>query len=125
IYTIGFCFGGRISYLQGIRPELGLTGVIGFYGVPVGGGRAGLPAPVDVADRFACPVLAVFGGADPGIPPEARDTFAYALEAASVPHETVVYEGAPHSFFDRKAREFADASADAWAHVLDFVGATR
>jgi len=33
----------------------------------------------------------------------------------------VTYPGAPHSFFDRKAAEFADASAAAWEEVLAFV----
>jgi len=33
----------------------------------------------------------------------------------------VTYEGAPHSFFDRKQEEFADASDDAWRRVLAFV----
>ena len=36
-------------------------------------------------------------------------------------HETVTYDGAPHSFFDRKQAEFADASADAWRRVQGFV----
>jgi len=33
----------------------------------------------------------------------------------------IVYEGAPHSFFDRSYEQFADASADAWRRVLAFV----
>jgi carboxymethylenebutenolidase len=33
----------------------------------------------------------------------------------------VTYDGAPHSFFDRKQEQFADASDDAWARVLRFV----
>jgi carboxymethylenebutenolidase len=32
-----------------------------------------------------------------------------------------VYDGAPHSFFDRKQEEFADASEDAWRRTLDFI----
>ena len=39
----------------------------------------------------------------------------------SVEHEIVVYPGAPHSFFDRKYEEFADASEDAWSRVLAFI----
>jgi carboxymethylenebutenolidase len=35
----------------------------------------------------------------------------------------VTYPGAPHSFFDRKAAEFGDASDDAWRRVLAFVEA--
>jgi carboxymethylenebutenolidase len=67
-------------------------------------------------------VLSLYGGTDQGIPAEARDTFDRALDAASVPHRTLVYEGAPHSFFDRKQEEFQGASASAWAEVLAFIG---
>lgn len=120
IYTIGFCLGGRISLLQAAS-GLGLAGVIGMYPWPVGPHRSGLPAPADEAPRFGCPVLAVYGGQDRGIPSEARDEFERALTDAGVEHRAVVYEEAPHSFFDRKADEFADASADAWRQILDFM----
>jgi carboxymethylenebutenolidase len=43
------------------------------------------------------------------------------LEAAVVEHEIVIYDDAPHSFFDRKQEDFADASADAWSRVLGFI----
>jgi carboxymethylenebutenolidase len=32
-----------------------------------------------------------------------------------------VYDGAPHSFFDRKAAEFAEASEGAWRETLAFI----
>jgi carboxymethylenebutenolidase len=38
-----------------------------------------------------------------------------------VKHEPTVYAGAPHSFFDRKYTEFAEASADAWRRTQAFV----
>src|SRR5439155_339880 len=38
-----------------------------------------------------------------------------------VEHEIVAYDGAPHSFFDRKQEQFADASSDAWRRTLDFI----
>ena len=47
--------------------------------------------------------------------------FERALETAGVEHELVSYDGAPHSFFDRKHEEFAAASEDAWKRVLAFV----
>jgi carboxymethylenebutenolidase len=124
IYTLGFCFGGRVSFLQAAA-GLGLAGVIGFYGWPAGVHRTRSPAPADTASEFGCPVLAIYGGADQGIGPEARAEFDRALDAAGVQHRTVVYDGAPHSFFDRKQAEFADASADAWRQVLDFMGVSR
>ncbi len=121
MYTIGFCLGGRISLLQAAS-GLGLDGVIGFYPWPTGDHRSGLPAPSDEAPRFGCKVLALYGGDDAGIPAEARATFDRALDEAGVEHRSVTYPGAPHSFFDRKATDFADAYADAWRQVLDFVG---
>ncbi len=120
LYTVGFCLGGRVSLLQAAE-GLGLQGVIGFYPWPVGPHRSGLPAPAEEAPRFGCPVLALYGGADAGIPPETREAFDRALDAASVPHHSVVYDDAPHSFFDRKAADHADASTDAWRQMLDFM----
>ncbi len=120
LFTIGCCFGGRAAFLS---PTLGLdlAGAIGFYGSPVGPGRGGSPAPADEAGRVASPILGLFGGADESIPPTALATFDAALERAGVEHELTSYPGAPHSFFDRKAAQFAAESADAWRRVLSFV----
>lgn len=122
LYSVGFCIGGRVSLLQAAA-GIGLDGVIGFYPWPVGPHRSGLPAPADEAPRFGCRVLTLYGGADAGIPAEAREHFDRALVEAGVDHATVVYDGAPHSFFDRKSAEFADASTDAWRRMLEFVAA--
>jgi carboxymethylenebutenolidase len=82
-----------------------------------------MPVPVQVAGSIASPVLGLFGGADTGIPADAIAEFEAALAAAGVDHRLVTYPGAPHSFFDRKAAEYADASDAAWAEVLGFVRA--
>jgi len=121
LFTIGFCFGGRMSFDMATVPELDPSGVIGLYGIPVGGGRNDAPAPVDVTSQMRCPVLGLFGGADGAIPPEAIAGFEAALSAAGVEHGVLTYPDAPHSFFDRKQAEFADASAAAWGEILDFI----
>ncbi len=120
LFTVGFCFGGRLAFLT---PTLGLevAGAIGFYGWPVGSGRGEVPAPADSAAALGAPILGIFGGADQGIGPEAVATFETALSQAAVEHELITYPGAPHSFFDRKAEEYAEASADAWQRVLGFI----
>ena len=120
LFAAGFCMGGRLTFLTATF-GLDLAGVIGFYGWPTGASRNGTPAPADVADTFACPVLAIFGGADEGIGPDAVAAFEAALAAAGVSHRVTVYENAPHSFFDRKATDYADASAKAWDEVLGFI----
>jgi carboxymethylenebutenolidase len=120
VFTVGFCFGGRASFNQAARGH-GLSGVIGFYGWPVPRDESDPDGPSTLAPRYACPVLGLFGGADRNITPEMVAEFERALRAAEVHNEIVVYEGAPHSFFDRSATEHADASEDAWRRMLAFI----
>jgi carboxymethylenebutenolidase len=120
LFTIGFCYGGRLSLLAGTQ-GLGLAGVVSFYGWPVGQFHAGMPAPAEMAGAMRSPLVAIFGGGDSGIPAEAVAAFEAAIAAAGVAGEVVVYPGAPHSFFDRKASAWADASADAWKRTLAFI----
>src|SRR5262249_12317956 len=121
LFSVGFCFGGVLSYFQA-PSGLGYAGVIGFYGLPLGLKlRPDRPKPIDAVDRYKSPVLSLFGGADEGIPQADVDAFAAACRKAGVKHEQHVYPGAPHSFFDRKFKEFADASADAWKRVQSFI----
>lgn len=119
VFVVGFCFGGRLAFVSGTL-GLGLAGVIGFYGPPLGP-RNDTPAPAEVARAMGSPLLGLFGGADPAIPADMIARFEEALSAAGVPHELVTYPDAPHSFFDRKAADHAAASADAWDRILAFV----
>jgi carboxymethylenebutenolidase len=120
LFTLGFCFGGRMSFLQAARQD-GLSGVVGFYGWPLAADDRDPESPLSRVPAFGCPVLGLFGGADTGIPRSDVDDFRSALDEAGVPNEIVVYDGAPHSFFDRKFVEFAGPCDDAWRRVLAFV----
>lgn len=122
LFTTGFCFGGRLAFLTSTL-GLDLAGSIGFYGVPAGAGRNDAPAPIDVASAAGNPILGLFGGADASIPPDMIAAYDEALTKAGVEHRFVTFEGAPHSFFDRKADSFADASARAWEETLTFIRA--
>src|SRR3954452_218623 len=108
IFTLGFCFGGRNSWLAAAGGH-GLAGAMGFYGRP----------PEDVSGIDA-PILALQAEED-HITPEQTASFAAALAAAGIEHEVHTYPGTTHSFFDRKHEEYAEASADAWNRVLAFV----
>jgi len=119
VFTVGFCFGGRNSWLSAAGGH-GLAGAIGFYGRP-GEGRDGAPGPTQRASELTAPILALQAGDDQNITADDNAAFDEALSAAGVEHELVTYEGAPHSFFDRRQEDFADASEDAWKHVLDFI----
>ena len=120
VFTVGFCFGGRNSWLAAASGH-GLAGAVGFYGRPGEGRPSGTPGPLQRVGEMDAPVLALQGGDDPGIPVEDSQAFDEALDAAGVEHEVVVYPGAPHSFFDRKYEEFASESEDAWNRVLAFL----
>ena len=119
VFTVGFCFGGRNSWLAAASGH-GLAGAVGFYGRP-GPGNDGSPGPTQRAADMICPILALQGGDDSAISVEDSRGFDDALTASGVDHEVVIYDGAPHSFFDRKQEEFAAASEDAWNRVLAFV----
>jgi carboxymethylenebutenolidase len=119
VFAVGFCFGGRNSWLAAASGH-GLAGAVGYYGRP-GEGRDGTPGPAQRAGEIDAPILALQAGADQNITAGDNAAFEEALAGAGVEHELVTYEGAPHSFFDRKQEEFADASDDAWRRTLDFV----
>jgi carboxymethylenebutenolidase len=118
VFTVGFCFGGRNSWLAAASGH-GLRGAVGFYGNPAE--RNGVAGPTTRASEIEAPILALQAGDDQNITKDLNEEFEAALTGAGVDHELVVYDGAPHSFFDRKQEQFADASDDAWARVLRFV----
>ena len=118
VFTVGFCFGGRNSWLAAAAGH-SLAGAVGFYGMPAE--RNGVPGPTQRASEIQAPILALQAGADQHILAEHNEAFDAALTAAGVEHDVVTYDGAPHSFFDRKQEQFADASDDAWRRVLGFV----
>jgi carboxymethylenebutenolidase len=120
IFTVGFCFGGRNSWLAAASGH-GLAGAVGFYGMP-GDTGDGLPGPTDLAGEMQAPILALQAGADQNITAELNEAFDRALAEAGVEHEVVTFPGAPHSFFDRRYEEFEGDSEVAWQRVLDFLG---
>jgi carboxymethylenebutenolidase len=113
VFTVGFCFGGRQSWLAAAEQE-GLSGAVGFYGRPA--------EPAERAADIKEPILALQAGADQNITADDNAAFEEALRAAGADYELISYEGAPHSFFDRKQEDFAEASDDAWARTLAFIG---
>src|SRR5437764_5395437 len=84
IFTVGFCFGGRNSWLAAAAGH-GLTGAIGFYGMPAE--RNSVPGPTQRANEIEGPILALQAGADQNITAQHNDEFDRALDAAGVDHE--------------------------------------
>jgi carboxymethylenebutenolidase len=124
IATVGFCFGGSMSFVSGANPDLGLARVVGLYGV-LDAARFDGRGPLAQARNTRCPVLGLFGGADQAIPQDQIDEFDAALDEAGVEHEIHVYPGAPHSFFDKKYEEFGQESEDSWRRILRFLAGIR
>lgn len=109
VVTVGFCFGGSHSWRQA-GGQLGLAGCAGFYGRPSMVGEA--------AGRAHLPTVMVIAGADKATPVEDQLALAERMRAAGADVDAPVYDGAPHSFFDRAYGDWADACQDAWGHVL-------
>lgn len=120
IFTVGFCFGGRNSFNQAARGH-GLAGVIGFYGRVARNDENDANAPVDLVLGYQSPVLGLFGGADQSITREHIEAFRRALDDAGVKNEIMIYEGAPHSFFDRTFAQYREECDDAWTRMLKFI----
>jgi carboxymethylenebutenolidase len=109
VVTVGFCFGGSQSWRQS-GGDLDLAGCAGFYGRPAIVG--------DAARRAHLPTVMLIAGADQATPVEEQLRLADTMRAAGAEVDAAVYDGAPHSFFDRAFAEWADACRDAWRHVL-------
>jgi carboxymethylenebutenolidase len=109
VITVGFCFGGSHSWRQS-GGTLDLAGCAGFYGRPSMVGEA--------ASRAHLPTVMLIAGADKATPVEDQQQLAETMRAAGADVDAVVYDAAPHSFFDRAFGEWAEACDDAWEHVL-------
>jgi carboxymethylenebutenolidase len=112
VFTLGFCLGGGFSWRQSADTP-GLAGCVGFYGRSV--------QPLQVVDRMTAPLLMLQAGADPHIPVEDSELV---VQQAPVEVELHVFEGMPHSFFDRTAPEHAVACDRAWGLIRGFLDRT-
>jgi carboxymethylenebutenolidase len=111
VFTVGFCFGGAMSWRQAAAGD-GLAGSIGFYGIP--------SRVAEVADDIATPLLCLAAGRDFTPVPEV-EAFAARVRAHGVDATVHVYPDAPHSFFDRSFAEHREDCAAAWHRMLAYV----
>lgn len=115
IVSVGFCMGGRVSFLaNSIVP---LDAAVSFYG----GGIA--TTLLDRAPRQHGKLLLIWGGADQHIGPDQRAAVRDALDAASKPYVETLFSYAGHGFFcDERSSYSAEAAKHAWALTLSFIG---
>jgi carboxymethylenebutenolidase len=115
---VGFCMGGRVSFLVAARRTLGAA--VGFYGGGIVNARfPQFPALVGEVATLATPWLGLFGDQDGSIPIDDVEQLRAALVDAPVEAQVVRYAEAEHGFFcDLRPSYAADAAADAWVRTL-------
>jgi carboxymethylenebutenolidase len=116
VFTLGFCmFGGQSWRLA--ATDLHPAGAIGFYGRP--------STVEDVVVDLAAPLLILAAGDDRATSGEENAAFVRSLNEAGKVHDYVIYEGAPHSFFDRGFEQWQAECTDSWVRMLGFIDRNR
>jgi carboxymethylenebutenolidase len=120
IGVVGFCMGGTVAFLAGVRAPLGAA--VTFYGGGVLEGRFGMPPLVEMAPRLQSPWLGLFGDQDQAIPVEHVEALRAAVSGAAVDSEIVRYADAGHGFHcDARPESYDEAAAaDGWRRTLDW-----
>jgi carboxymethylenebutenolidase len=113
VYTVGFCWGGSNSWRQSAT-QPGLSGAIGFYGIP--------SRVEEYVPQMQAPLLILAAGQD-FTPVEVTEKFAADVRSHGVEATVQVYPDAPHSFFDRTFEQYRGECDDAWRRILEFAGA--
>ena len=115
---VGFCFGGRVTFLVALRRALGAA--VGFYGGGIVTPRfPQFPPLIDEVSTLKTPWLGLFGDQDQSIPVEDVERLRAALPGAPVATEIVRYPDAGHGFHcDQRDAYDETAAKDAWNRTL-------
>ncbi len=116
IGSIGFCMGGRVSFLANATIEL--RAAISFYGGSIA------PALLPRAANLHAPMLFFWGGLDKHIPQDQIRSVIDAVKAAGKPYINVEISDADHGFFcDARPSYNPVAAKEAWSLVTSFLEA--
>ena len=122
IGVIGFCQGGRTTYLVASAVP-GLGAVVPFYpsSLWVAGGDG--PPPIERTAGITAPLLGIFGGDDQNPSPQDAERIDAELTKHGKPHELSHYAGAGHDFMNFRGadRYREEQAAAAWAQMLTFL----
>jgi carboxymethylenebutenolidase len=119
IGIVGFCMGGRVTFLVAVERALGAA--VGFYGGGIVTARMpGFQPLIGDASKLQTPWLGLFGDADKSIPVEDVERLRTALDRETkVAHDVVRYPHAEHGFHcDRRASYQDGAAKDGWKRTL-------
>jgi carboxymethylenebutenolidase len=124
--VIGYCSGGRQSFLAACSLEL--QAAVDCYGACiVNPPPEGMPLKVEpivgLAGDLSGPLLGLFGTEDRFPAPAETAELSRVLDDLGKPHEFHTYDGAGHAFFavDRPAYR-PEAATDGWQKIWDFYG---
>ncbi len=117
--SVGFCMGGRLSYLANASFEK-VVASSSFYGGGIAPDQPRLWKPVvDRASDVHGELLMIYGADDDGITPAEHGRVAEALSKAKKRYQLSVYPGAPHGFASRDRESYRPQQAEAaWAETL-------
>ena len=114
ISSIGYCMGGRISFLA--NSVVPLRAAVSYYG---GGIAQGL---LDRTAKLHGPTLMIWAGRDKNITPEHRKAVTDSLDSAGKTYVNVVFSDADHGFFcDERAAYEPTAGRQSWVLTLEFL----
>lgn len=122
IAVVGYCIGGRLSFLAALRRRLGAA--ISYYGGGIvdQGAFPAMPALLKEVGALQTPWLGFFGDLDKSIPTDHVETLRRALASVDVPYEIVRYPEATHGFnCDARPSYNEDASADAFGRATGWL----
>ena len=109
---IGFCLGGRVSFLA--NAVLPLSAAVSYYG-------GGLDQLVDEAVKLHGAHLFFWGGLDKHITEDKVETIINAVKVAGKDYANVVFSYADHAFNNDERPSYNPfAAKEAWAHTLSF-----
>ncbi|MBI3043674.1 MAG: dienelactone hydrolase family protein [Betaproteobacteria bacterium] len=121
IGIVGFCMGGRVSYLIATASsELKACAV--FYGGNMFKQWGSLPTPFDRTRDIGCPVIGFYGNEDTNPSPDDVNKIDAELTRLGKPHEFHRYNGAAHAFqnFLDASRYRERAARGSWSEMLAF-----
>ena len=122
---IGYCSGGRQSYLAACTLR-GIDAAVDCYGGGVVAKAEELTprqpvAPIDFTRDLQCPLLGLFGVEDTRPSPEDTARTREALDKFGKTYEFHTYDNAGHAFFAVDRPQYRQAAAiDGWERVLAF-----
>jgi carboxymethylenebutenolidase len=124
--TIGYCSGGRQSFLAACRLEL--DAAVDCYGAfIVGSPPEGMPLQVgpivDLTPQLSCPLLGLFGVEDRYPSPDQVAELEAALKANDKRYEFHIFDNAGHGFFSVDRPMYRPEAATAgWARIWEWFG---